>query len=113
MAIATNIKRKGAPMAEPTKIVKGGFRATLALIISLLALFLSIIAYTSAGKEEGLRSHIKELQSTIEKMKTESSQQLNNLRNETAEALEKMSQAVRKKEAGKMGSDNSAGKAGK
>jgi len=46
-------------------------------------------------------------------MKTESSQQLNNLRNETADALEKMGQAVRKKEESKMGPEESEGGAAK
>jgi hypothetical protein len=31
-------------MAESTKIVKGGFRATLALIISIIALLVAILA---------------------------------------------------------------------
>ena len=38
-------------MAAETKIVKGGFRATLALIISIIALILSIMAYY-AKKED-------------------------------------------------------------
>lgn len=87
-------------MAGETKIVKGGFRATLALIISIIALILSIWAYTSVGKEEDLRAHIKDLQTRMESMKQESSKQIDKLRGETANALEKLSNAVKKKEQG-------------
>jgi hypothetical protein len=81
-------------MAEPTRIVKGGFRATLALIISVLALLLSIMSFTSSGTREGLQSRIQELQATLEEMRLESTRQLDILRDETAEALEEMSQAI-------------------
>ena len=87
-------------MAGETKIVKGGFRATLALIISIIALILSIWAYTSVGKEEDLRARIKDLQTRMESMKQESSKQIDKLRGETANALEKLSNAVKKKEQG-------------
>jgi hypothetical protein len=85
-------------MAGETKIVKGGFRATLALLISIIALILSIWAYTSVGKEEDLRARIKDLQTRMESMKQESSKQIDKLRGETANALEKLSNAVKKKE---------------
>jgi hypothetical protein len=87
-------------MAGETKIVKGGFRATLALLISIIALILSIMAYTSTGKEEDLRARIKDLQTKMEGMKQESSKQIDKLRGETANALEKLSNAVKKKEQG-------------
>ena len=87
-------------MAGETKIVKGGFRATLALLISIIALILSIMAYTSTGKEEDLRARIKDLQTKMESMKQESSKQIDKLRGETANALEKLSDAVKKKEQG-------------
>jgi len=86
-------------MTEPTKIVKGGFRASLALLISIIALILSILAYTTAGTEVGLKARINDLQATMEKMKAESAEQIDKVRNETARALEKMSKAV-KTEAG-------------
>ena len=75
-------------MAEPQKIVKGGFRATLALIISVVALILAILAYTSTESEVALKGRINDLQTTIEKMKAESAAQLDKIRNETAKALE-------------------------
>ncbi|MGD2127193.1 MAG: hypothetical protein PVG99_13995 [Desulfobacteraceae bacterium] len=87
-------------MAPETKIVKGGFRATLALLISIIALILSVMAYTSTGKEEDLRARIKDLQTKMESMKQESSKQIDKLRGETANALEKLSNAVKKNEKG-------------
>lgn len=88
-------------MAEATKIVKGGFRATLALIVSIIALVISISAYVSSGREEELNARIKDLQATMERLKAEGNEQLNKLRNETASALEKMSQAVKQEEGSK------------
>ena len=85
-------------MADERKVVKGGFRATLALIISIIALILSIVAYNSTGREEDLRARIKNLQTKMEGMKQESSKQIDKLRGETANALEKLSNAVKKKE---------------
>lgn len=85
-------------MAQETKIVKGGFRATLALIISVIALILSFLAYSSTGKEEDLRARIKDLQATIEVMKQETSKKMDTLRSETADTLEKLSKSLKKEE---------------
>jgi hypothetical protein len=85
-------------MAQETKVVKGGLRATLALIISVIALILSLLAYSSTGKEEDLRARIKELQGTIEVMKQETSKKMDMLRNETADTLEKLSKSLKKEE---------------
>lgn len=85
-------------MAQAAKVVKGGFRATLALIISVIALILSLLAYSSTGKEEDLRARIKELQGTIEVMKQDTSKKMDMLRNETADTLEKLSKDLKKEE---------------
>ncbi len=85
-------------MAEPTKIVKGGFRATLALIFSILSMVLSVLAYTSSGGEDDLRARLRDFQTAVEKVKTESAEQLEKLRNETARALEKMGQTIKNEE---------------
>jgi len=82
-------------MAEPTKIVKGGFRATLALIISVIALLISIFGYTTSERQKDLNARIQDFQTKMEKMKAESSEQIDKLRNETAKALEMMSNAVK------------------
>ena len=85
-------------MGDEKKLVKGGFRATLALLISVIALILSIVAYTATTKEEDVNTRIKNLQSSLEKMKQESSKQLEKLRDETGNALEKLGKVVKKKQ---------------
>ncbi len=87
-------------MTQETKIVKGGFRATLALIISIIALILAFLAYSSTGREEDLRARIKDLQATMENMKQETSKKMDKLRSETAETLEKLSKSIKKEEEG-------------
>ena len=87
-------------MTQETKIVKGGFRATLALIISIIALVLAFLAYSSPGKEEDLRARIRDLQATMENMKEETSKKMDKLRGETADALEKLGKSIKKEEEG-------------
>ena len=83
-------------MAQETKVVKGGFRATLALIISIIALIVAIIAYQSTGKESDLNTRMKDLQAKIENMKQETSKNIDKLRNETAGTLEKIGKRMKK-----------------
>lgn len=85
-------------MAKETKVVKGGFRATLALIVSVIALIVSVAAYTSTLREEEMRDRIRDMQTSLERMKEESSRQIDRLRDETANALERLGDAVKKKE---------------
>lgn len=82
-------------MAQATKIVKGGFRATLALIISVIALILSVSAYSASGKQEDLKARVRELQGTIESMKQETSKKMDILRQETGDKLEKLSKDLK------------------
>ena len=91
-------KEVNKTMAKDTKIVKGGFRATLALIISIIALILSIVAYTSTMREDQFNARIKEMQTSMDRMKQESSKQIDKLRDETGKALEKLGNVVKKKE---------------
>jgi hypothetical protein len=60
---------------------------TLALITSIIALVLSLLACASSGREEGLNARMKDPQAAMGKMKPESAWQLNKLRNDTASAL--------------------------
>ena len=85
-------------MAEVKKIVKGGFRATLALIISIIALILTIYTYNQTSTEADLKGQVKELQTKLEKMKQDTSTKLDKVRKETANTLEKLGQAIKKKE---------------
>jgi hypothetical protein len=81
---------------EVRKIVKGGFRATLALLISIAAIILAFIAYNRTGNQEELNAKIKSLQTKMEKMKSETSERLGKVREETSKALKKMGIDIKK-----------------
>ncbi|UCD70963.1 MAG: hypothetical protein JSW70_08150 [Syntrophobacterales bacterium] len=87
-------------MAE--KIVKGGFRATLALIIAIIALVFSIISYQRTGGLVGLNDQVKALQKRTDKFRKETVQQVEKLeektkklKQETGEALEKLGKTLK------------------
>jgi len=83
---------------EVRKIVKGGFRATLALLISIVAIILAFIAYNRTGNQAELNARIKSLQTKMETMKSETSQRLSKVREETSKALKKMGVDIKKEE---------------
>ncbi len=94
-------------MAEKAqKIVKGGFRATMALIIAIIALIFSIISYQRTGGTISLEDEIKTLQKKTETLKKETIQQVEKLeektkklKQETGEALEKLGKTLKLEEA--------------
>ena len=88
------------------KIVKGGFRATLALIIAIIALIFSIISYQRTGGMVGVSNEIKALQKKTDILKKETIQQMEKLEEktkkltkETGEALEKLGKTLKLEEA--------------
>ncbi|MGD2268799.1 MAG: hypothetical protein PVI06_00250 [Desulfobacterales bacterium] len=83
---------------EVRKIVKGGFRATLALLISIVAIILAFIAYNRTGDQAELNAKIKSLQTKMEQMKGETAERLNKVREETTKALKKMGIDIKKDE---------------
>ena len=85
-------------MSPETKVVKGGFRATLSLIISIIALILAIIAFNRTCGMSDLNAQLKELQVITEKMKKETSEKMVQIRQETSKALENLSAKIKKKE---------------
>lgn len=85
-------------MSAETKVARGGFRATLALIISIIALVLAIIAFNRAGGQADLNAQIRDLRTKMEKMKNETSEKMNKVREETAKALEKVGIGIKKEE---------------
>ena len=81
---------------EVRKIVKGGFRATLALLISIVAIILAFIAYNRTGNQTELNAKIKSLQTKMEKMKSETAERLDKARQETSKALKKLGIDIKK-----------------
>jgi cell division protein FtsL len=75
-------------MSPETKVVKGGFRATLALIISIIALLLAVAAFNRAGGNLDMNHQIAELKTKIENLKQDTSKQLNNVQQETGKAIQ-------------------------
>jgi hypothetical protein len=47
-------------MSQRTTIVKGGFRSTLALLISIVALILAIVSFNRTGGEADLKAQIRD-----------------------------------------------------
>jgi hypothetical protein len=78
------------------KIVKGGFRATLALLISLLALVFSIISYSRTESQEDLIAKINALQQKLEKVKQNTSEKIDKIGAETYNALKKLGIEIKK-----------------
>ena len=81
-------------MSPETKVVKGGFRATLALIISIIALLVAVMAYTRAGGNLDMNHQIGELKTKVENLKQDTSQKLNNLREDTGKAIQNLGQQL-------------------
>jgi uncharacterized membrane protein (DUF106 family) len=93
-------------MAE--KIVRGGFRATLALVIAIVALIFSVVSYQRTGGMTGLHGEIKALQKKTDTLKRETVQQVEKLEEktkkltqETGEVLEKLGKTLKLEEAQK------------
>jgi hypothetical protein len=81
---------------KKTVKVKGGFRSTLALLISIIALIVAVIAYNRTGGDMDMQKQLNELQGTMEKMKGETSKGFGKFREETSKALDKLSKRGRK-----------------
>jgi len=88
-------------MSNQTKIVKGGFRATLALIISIVALIVAIVAYNRTGGEAHFKTQIKDLQATIKALRAETSDTVTKVRQETTKALEKIGIEIKRRKQGR------------
>jgi hypothetical protein len=82
-------------MAQEKKVVKGGFRATLALIIAVIAIIISVVAYNHAGQNNAMREQIDKLTAAVQDVKHETSQKLDQVRQETASALENLGKSLK------------------
>jgi uncharacterized membrane-anchored protein YhcB (DUF1043 family) len=90
----------------PAKIVKGGFRATLALIFSIIALVLSIMTFNRSASQTEYQTEIKELKEKLEKVKQETSERVSKIRQETANAVKKLGIEIKKQTETPESSDN-------
>ncbi|MGD9305820.1 MAG: hypothetical protein PVF79_16235 [Desulfobacterales bacterium] len=91
---------------EPTKIVKGGFRATLALIFSIIALIFSVITFNRTSDQTEYQTEIKEVKEKLEKVKQETSERVSKIRQETANAVKKLGIEIKKQTEKPESSDN-------
>jgi hypothetical protein len=85
-------------MAQEKKIVKGGFRATIALLISVIALILSFLAFNRTVSQSDLNAELESLQEKIKDLKQETTERVDKVRYETGKAIEKIGKVIRKEE---------------
>ncbi len=81
---------------EPTKIVKGGFRANLALLISVIALIISVMAYYKTADQADFNAKITDIQNKMEKIKKDTSDRVNKIRQETTKVIDKLVVEIKK-----------------
>ena len=83
-------------MSPEKKVVKGGFRATLALIISIIALVFAVFAFNRAGGgQTDMNKQVSELKTKIEALRQETSQQVDKVRQESGKAIENLGKSLR------------------
>ena len=85
-------------MTKEAKIVKGGFRATLALIFSIIALIFSVITFNRTTSQTEYQTEIKELKERLEIVKKETTELASKISQETASAIKKMGIEIKKQE---------------
>ena len=83
-------------MSNEEKIVRGGFRSTVALLISIIALILAIMALGRSGGENPLKAQIQDVQRKMEEIKRETARRVEDMRQETADAVERMKDTIKK-----------------
>jgi hypothetical protein len=77
------------------KIVTGRFRANLALIFSILALAISLVAFHQTGNQSGLKAEIENLQKKMIEVKEETADRLEKVRQETGQVLDKLGNSLK------------------
>ena len=83
-------------MVEEKAKPRGTFRSTLALLISIIALILAIVAYSRTGEDLDWKSEITKLQTQISEMKKRRAGQIKKIREETGKAIEKLGKEINK-----------------
>ena len=90
---------------EPTKIVKGGFRANLALLISIIALIISLMVYYKTADQADFNAKITDIQYKLEKIKEDTSDRVNKIRQETTKLIDKLGLEIKRHEKNQNGND--------
>ena len=90
---------------EQTKIVKGGLRATLALLISVIALIISIMAYYKTADQADFNAKITDIQNKLEKIKEDTADRVNKIRQETTKLIDKLGLEIKRHEKNQNGND--------
>ncbi|MEX1351205.1 MAG: hypothetical protein AB1Z31_26145 [Desulfobacterales bacterium] len=90
---------------EPTKIVKGGFRATLALLISIIALIISVMVYYKTADQADFNAKITDIQDKLEKIKKDTSDRVATIRQETVKLIDKLGVEIERNEKNQDGND--------
>ena len=83
---------------EPIKIVKGGFRANLALLISIIALIISLMVYFKTADQADFNAKIKDIQDKLEKIKKDTSDTADKIRQETTKLIDKLGLDIKRDE---------------
>ena len=83
-------------MTTERNIVRGGFRATVALLISIIALILALMAFDRAGGKHDIDAEISDLQTRIEEMRRETAKKVDGIRKDTATTLDKIGKAIKR-----------------
>jgi uncharacterized protein HemX len=90
---------------EPTKIVKGGFRSTLALLISIIALIISVMVYYKTADQADFNAKITDIQNKLENIKKDTSDRVATIRQETVKLIDKLGVEIERDEKTQDGND--------
>jgi len=74
----------------------GNFLTTLALLISIIALLLALIAFQRTGGNYNMSLEVKDLQAKIDKISSETVKRIDALREETSEIIEKLGKGIKR-----------------
>lgn len=77
------------------KIVVGRFRANLALVLSIIALAISLVAFHRAGSQSGLKAEIENLQKKMAEVREETAERVENMRKDTKRVFDKLGNSLK------------------
>ncbi len=84
-------------VGEEKKSAKGGFRATLALFVSIVALIVALFSLSRTMNQAQLHAEIETLKGKIGSIKKETAQRVDQVLQETGKGLERLSKEIQKR----------------